>query len=341
MRTPNYKSSRLFSLFVLLFLAVTFSGCSAIGASMKAAPTLSHWGGLVSMDMEDLEKRYTNEYSKFVKVNGYNIHYQDRGQGNTIILMHGIFSSLQTWDAWIDELSKTHRVIALDMPGFGLTGGPPELNDFDEEHALAAFEKFVNKLNLRSVSLAGNSLGGYIAARYAAQNPGRVDKLILLDPFGYPQDTPWILGVGTFPPVAFVGNYIQPAWMVALNVAWVYGDSSRVRQEDYMRYVHMNLRPGAKPLYVKTLKMIEARAENFDPPPFNRIAAETLLMWGEDDAWVPLELADRWMADIPNAKLIVYPTAGHIPMEELPKETAKDALLFLQRGLQTFAARVE
>lgn len=341
MRTPHFKNSRLFPLLALLLLFAALSGCSAIGASMKASPTLSHWGGLISMDMEDLEKRYTNEYSKFVKVNGYNIHYQDRGQGDTIILMHGIFSSLQTWDTWIDELSKTHRVIALDMPGFGLTGGPPELDDFDEEHAIITFEKFVNKLNLRSVSLAGNSLGGYIAARYAAQNPGRVDKLILLDPFGYPQDTPWILSVGTFPPVAFVGNYIQPAWMVALNVSWVYGDSSRVSEDDYMRYVHMNLRPGAKPLYVKTLKMIEARAENFDPPPFNRITAETLLMWGEDDAWVPLELADKWMADIPKARLVVYPTAGHIPMEELPEETARDAVLFLQRGLERFASRAE
>jgi len=336
MHTPNYKNSRLISLLALLLLVVTFSGCSAIGASMKAAPTLSHWGGLISMDMEDLERRYTNEYSKFVKVNGYNIHYQDRGQGDTVILMHGIFSSLQTWDGWIEELSKNYRVIALDMPGFGLTGGPAELDDFDEEHALDAFSHFMNKLNLKSASLAGNSLGGYIAARYAAQNPDRIDKLILLDPFGYPQDTPWILSIGTFPPVAFVGNYIQPAWMVALNVAWVYGDSSCVSQEDYMRYVHMNLRPGAKPLYVKTLKMIEARAENFDPPPFNRITAETLLMWGEDDAWVPLELAEKWMADIPKTKLIVYPTAGHIPMEELPAETAKDAALFLRKGFGGF-----
>jgi pimeloyl-ACP methyl ester carboxylesterase len=330
MRITNTMKYCLLRLLALLLL-VTVSGCSAIGASMKAAPTLSHWGGLISMDMDNLKSQYTNEYSKFVKVNGYNIHYQDRGRGNTIILMHGIFSSLQTWDGWAEELSKTHRVIALDMPGFGLTGGPPELDDFDEEHALDAFGGFVNKLDLDTVSLAGNSLGGYIAARYAARNPGRVEKLILLDPFGYPQDTPWILSVGTFPPVAFIGNYIQPAWAVALNVAWVYGDSDRVDEEDYIRYVQMNLRPGAKPLYVKTLKMIEARAENFDPPPFGRITADTLLMWGGEDDWVPLKLADKWMADIPKTKLIVYPTAGHIPMEELPEETVKDAALFLQK----------
>lgn len=340
MRVAHDKNNRLLPLLALFLLVITLSGCSAIGASMKASPTLSHWGGLVSMDMDDLKTRYTNEYSKFVKVNGYNIHYQDRGQGDTVILMHGIFSALQTWDEWIEELSRTHRVIALDMPGFGLTGGPAELEDFDEEHALDAFEGFVNKLDLDTVSLAGNSLGGYIAARYAARNPSRVEKLILLDPFGYPQDTPWILSVGTFPPVAFIGNYIQPAWVVALNVAWVYGDSDRVDEEDYFRYVHMNMRPGAKPLYVKTLEMIEARAENFDSPPFNRITAETLLMWGEEDSWVPLELADKWMADIPQAKLVVYPTAGHVPMEELPEETARDAALFLRRGLGALAQRL-
>jgi len=340
MRVSEYSLPRLFPLLAILLVIVALSGCSPIGASMKASPTLSHWGGLVSMEMDDLKDRYTNEHSKFINVNGYNIHYQDRGQGDTVILMHGIFSALQTWDDWTEELSKTHRVIALDMPGFGLTGGPEELDDFNEEHALDAFEGFVNKLDLDTVSLAGNSLGGYIAARYAARHPGRVDKLILLDPFGYPQDTPWILSVGTFAPVAFVGQYIQPAWAVTLNLAWVYGDSDRIDDEDYFRYVHMNMRPGAKPLYIKTLKMIEARAENFDPPPFKRITAETLLMWGEDDAWVPLALSDKWMADIPQAKLVVYPTVGHIPMEELPEETVKDAALFLRRGLGALAQRL-
>ncbi|WP_417522108.1 hypothetical protein [Marinobacter sp.] len=54
MFTANYKNSRLLSLLVLLLFVVTLSGCSAIGASMKATPTLSHWDGLISMDMEDL-----------------------------------------------------------------------------------------------------------------------------------------------------------------------------------------------------------------------------------------------------------------------------------------------
>ena len=320
-------------LILFLSLIITISGCSAIGASMEATPTMSHWGGLTSMTMDDLKARYTNEHSEFVHINGYDIHYQERGSGETIILMHGIFSALQTWDGWAEELAKTHRVIALDMPGFGLTGAPEDLDSFTEADVLKTFEGFVNHLGVDHVSLAGNSLGGFLAAYYASEHPGRVKRLILLDPFGYPQDTPFLLSVGTFPPFAMVGNYVQPAWAVTIGVAWVYGDSDRITPESYRRYVHMNQRPGAKPLYMKTLELIEARADNQTPPAFDRITAETLLMWGEEDTWVPLELADKWRKDLPHAGLVVYPTVGHIPMEEMPEDTVRDASMFLRHGL--------
>lgn len=335
MRALHNKNLRLIPLLALLLLVLTTSGCAAIGASFKATPTMLHWGGLISMPMEDLTEMYTNEHSKFVSVNGYNIHYQDHGgDGPPVILMHGIFSALQTWDGWIEELTKTHRVIALDMPGYGLTGGPPNLEDFDEDHAMDAFEGFVNALGLDTVSLVGNSLGGYIAAGFASRNPARVDRLLLLDPFGYPQEPPWILGIGTLPPVAYIGQYMQPPWIVTLLVAWVYGDYDRVSEKDYFRYVHMNQRPGAKKLYIKTLQMIEAKAASLDPLPHERITAETLLMWGAEDLWVPLELSEKWLDDIEGSELIVYPTVGHVPMEELPKETVDDAARFLRRGLR-------
>lgn len=320
-------------LLLLLVLMAAVSGCSAIGASMTSTPTMSHWGGLISMEEEDLRARYTNEHSRFVNVNGYDIHYQDRGTGETVILMHGIFSALQTWDQWADELARTHRVIALDMPGFGLTGAPDDLDAFNEAELLATFEGFVETLGVNQVSLAGNSLGGFMAAHYAARHPGRVKRLILLDPFGYPQDTPWLLGLATMPPVSTIGSYIQPAWAVTLSVNWVYGDSDRITPESYSRYVHMNQRPGAKPIYMKTLEIIKARADNPEPPVFRNITAETLLMWGEEDTWVPLELSEYWLEDLPAAGLVVYPTVGHIPMEELPEDTARDAMTFLRQGL--------
>lgn len=329
----------LLVLLQLVWFGGALTGCSSIGSAMKASPTLANAMGVAEIPLEDLQEKYVNEDSKFIMVNGYNIHYRDVGEGPTVIMLHGIFSSLQTWDGWSKELRGTHRVIALDMPGFGLTGGPENLDDFNEQNIVNTVAKFIDELKLENFTLVGNSLGGFVAANIAAQYPGRVDKLILLDPFGYPQKTPWILDVGTSAPVSFIGQYIQPPLAVTLNLRWVYGDARRLRDEDVFRYVHMNQRTGAKPIYVKTLKIIKERSVNTDPLPFNRISAPTLLMWGEKDAWVPMDVSGQWLNDIPNSRLVKYSGVGHIPMEEIPEKTVQDAIRFLQEGLTPFASK--
>lgn len=325
--------------FLLLLQVFVASGCSSITAAMKASPTLANAMGVADIPMEYLEEKYVNEDSKFVEVNGYKIHYRDVGEGDTIVLMHGIFSALQTWDAWVDELRTKHRVITLDMPGYGLTGGPVNIEDFDAANIVNTFAEFVDKIELDHFTLVGNSLGGYVAASYAAQFSGRVDKLILIDPFGYPQDVPWLLHVATFYPFAMIGNFVQPPLAVTLGVRWAYGDSRRIRKNDLYRYVQMSQRPGAKPIYIKTLKMIEAQAASEDPLPFHQIKAPTLLMWGEADSWVPIELAQRWLNDVPTSRLISYPGLGHIPAEESPLGTVKDAKVFLEQGLEALSSK--
>lgn len=71
---------------------------------------------------EELKAKYTTPSSSFISVDGANLHYRDEGQGPAILLLHGTAASLNTWDGWATELSKSHRVLRLDLPGFGLTG---------------------------------------------------------------------------------------------------------------------------------------------------------------------------------------------------------------------------
>ncbi|TBW54764.1 alpha/beta hydrolase [Marinobacter halodurans] len=323
-------------LVLILLLLSGLSGCSSIGSAMKASPSLANATGFADIPMPYLEERYVNGQSRFMDVNGYHIHYRDQGKGDTIILLHGIFSALQTWDGWVDELSRTHRVITLDMPGYGMTGAPENPDDFDEANIVNTFAKFVERLDLDTFTLAGNSLGGFVAASYAAQYANRVDRLVLLDPFGYPQDTPWILSLGTSFPIQFLGQYVQPPVIITMTLRWAYGDPRRMKEKDVRRYVQMSQRPGARPIYMKTLEMVEERAENNAPLPFYRITAPTLLMWGEDDDWVPVDLAQRWLDDLPNVRLVTYPGVGHIPMEEVPEDTLKDLERFLSQGLDPF-----
>jgi hypothetical protein len=74
------------------------------------------------ISVDDLKKEYANEHSKFIEIDGMQVHYRIEGEGLPIVLIHGTASSLNTWDAWTAELTKTHKVIRMDLPAFGLTG---------------------------------------------------------------------------------------------------------------------------------------------------------------------------------------------------------------------------
>ncbi|MCP5160448.1 MAG: alpha/beta hydrolase [Hahellaceae bacterium] len=296
---------------------------------MRASPSLANAMGVTSIPLKDLKKQYTTKDSKWVKVNGLDIHYQDVGEGPVVVLVHGIMSSLQTWDGWIPELEKDHRVISLDVPGYGLTGAPENADDFNEAFLINTFAKFIDEIELERFSLAGNSLGGYISAQYASLYPDRVERLILLDPVAYPQPVPWIFELAIAPGVAQMGQLIQPPLFVTMTMNDVYGDPSRLTRYHQDRYVHMSQRPGAKAAYIKTIEMLVERSTTEMPMPFHRIKAPTLLMWGESDRWVPVALTKRWQEDIRDSQVLIYPGVGHMPMEEIPEKSVADAKAFL------------
>ncbi|ABC29318.1 predicted Hydrolase or acyltransferase (alpha/beta hydrolase superfamily) [Hahella chejuensis KCTC 2396] len=326
--------------FCLLFV-VGLSGCAGLKPSLKASPTLANALGVADIPLKELKKQYADKDSRFMEVDDLQIHYRDVGEGPTIVLLHGIMSSLHTWEGWIEELRKNYRVIALDLPGYGLTGGPEDADDFDEDYVYTRFSKFIRRLELTRFSLAGNSFGGYLSARYAAEHPEQVEKLILVDPVGYPQEhTPKVFDLATMPVVGTLANYVQPPFLVTRNVEQVYGDPKRISQDNLYRYVHMSQRPGARKIYVRTMRIMKEAAAEQRNLPFADIRSPTLLMWGEADRWVPIKLAERWRGDVRNIKFISYPDVGHVPMEEIAYQTVQDAIVFLS-DLQQAPTRSE
>ncbi|WP_416394842.1 alpha/beta fold hydrolase [Allohahella sp. A8] len=335
MTRPNQPISPVGSMTVatraLVTLGLLISLVLSIGCeSMKASQTFSNAIGFGGIPPVDLEEQYINEDSEFLEIRGMRIHYRDVGEGPVIILVHGIFSSLHTWDGWVEELRKSNRVITLDLPGFGLTGGPEDIEQFDVEFVYAVFKNFIQYMDAEHFTLAGNSFGGYLSARYAIDHPDKVDRLILIDPSGYSHgDRPLVFKMASTPVVSSIMKVFQPPFMITRNVKRNYGDPEKLTKENLYRYVHMAQRQGAKPLYVKTLQMLgEDKAKTTDMS-FSGVKAPTLLMWGEADAWTPLKLSERWMADLRNVKLITYPDVGHMPMEEIPFQTVSDAITFL------------
>ena len=138
--------------------------------------------------LNELKIKYANSSSSFIAVNGMDVHFRDEGlQTDTIpiVLIHGTGASLHTFNAWSDRLKKSHRIIRMDLPAYGLTGPFPDGN-YTMAHYTTFLKDFLTALNIKQCVLAGNSLGGAIAWNFTLEQPSMVTKLILIDASGYP-----------------------------------------------------------------------------------------------------------------------------------------------------------
>ena len=276
-------------------------------------------------EMEYLTERYTDEESKFIDIQGMKVHYKIEGQGPTIILLHGTASSLHTWDVWTRVLKDSFKVIRLDLPAYGLTGPNPE-RKYGFEFYRNFLQEFMNKLGVESCILGGNSFGGNLAWQMAVHFPERIDKLILVDASGYPtEELPAIFKLARNPILSKVIKNLTPRSLIEKNVLEVYHNDSKVTQALIDRYFELTLREGNRDAFID-----RANTEFIDES--NRISeiqCPTLILWGQHDSWTPLQWAYQFEEAIKNSRLIVYPDAGHVPMEEIPLKTVYDLQSFL------------
>ncbi|MBY0423645.1 MAG: alpha/beta fold hydrolase, partial [Parvularculaceae bacterium] len=179
-------------------------------------------------DPARLEARYATPADRFIEVDGVRVRVRVEGPETAppIVLLHGFTFSLESWDAWARELSRTRRVIRYDLAGHGLTGPDPQKRYANEQRA-AFHIKVMDALGVARADLAGNSLGGLVAWRVAAAHPERVGKLVLVDAGGYP-----INGVGdapvTAPPpvAAFLLTAPKAGVETAMRALW--GDPGKI-----------------------------------------------------------------------------------------------------------------
>jgi pimeloyl-ACP methyl ester carboxylesterase len=286
--------------------------------------------GIGTLPLHWLEARYTKEESRFITVDGVRIHYTDEGEGPVLVLLHGVLASLHTWDGWVKALHGHYRIIRLDIPGFGLSGSMPA-GQYNPDIAVAFLEKVRIALGLDYFHMAGNSMGGLLSWLYAARYPQHVHKLILLDPVGYEQPLPGIMKLVSTPLLGNISRLVAPLFLVNLNVREVYGDVRRITPGTVRRYHHLLLREGNRDTMVEVFRAFR-RMHKKNPltAEIPLVRSEILLIWGARDRWVPPAHIERWLEDAPHLQLRVYPGVGHVPMEEVPAQSASDAHRFLQ-----------
>lgn len=285
---------------------------------------------LQPVDSCPIRAKYQLERSAYLEVDGLRLHYTVEGQGPNLLLLHGVMASLHTWDGWVEQLKRHYRITRFDLPGFGLSDHLRDPAHYTPEHSCNLLEKVLDKLQIESFHLAGNSLGGFLGWYYAAHRPERLEKLILIDPIAYPQEVPFVIDLVAFPGIGPIARRFSPRILVERNIRQVYGDPRQITSQIVDRYYELMMRANNRFAMVETFRRISAWAR--DPhlsKAVSKVRCPTLLMWGERDRWVPKRLIARWQQDIPQLELKLYPGVGHMPMEEIPLETARDAHAFL------------
>ena len=138
-------------------------------------------GTYLDLSRDTLEAKYAIGESEFLDLkDGSRIHYRDEGDlyKPAIILLHGFNGSLFNFERMVPFLSKEYRLISLDLPGFGLTGAVPSM-DYSTQNSILVINKLTSYLGVEKFSIAGNSMGGGIAWRYALENPEKTQSLII------------------------------------------------------------------------------------------------------------------------------------------------------------------
>jgi pimeloyl-ACP methyl ester carboxylesterase len=272
--------------------------------------------------VESLVPRWAPPPSDFMDLKGQLVHYRDEGPRNDptpLVLIHGTAASLHTWQGWVGALRARKRVITFDLPGFGLTGpftGAYPRDDYRAD-TLARFTlDLLDALHVQRFAIGGNSLGGEVAWRVAAQAPERVERLILVDATGYafvPEHLPVGFQVARIPVFNRLSEFLTPRTLVEDSVKDVYGDPSRVTGALVDRYFEMMTREGNRRALNLRLRQIDS---DLAPERIRTLKLPTLILWGARDRLVPPVNAEHFHQDIAGSQRVVFPGLGHVPQEE-------------------------
>jgi 4,5:9,10-diseco-3-hydroxy-5,9,17-trioxoandrosta-1(10),2-diene-4-oate hydrolase len=265
-----------------------------------------------------------------VRVGKAGIYLYDAGKGPAVVLLHGFNHHAEAFVRNIAPLADAgHRVIALDLPGFGRSGMP------EMSYSLRGYSDFVARLldalDIERANIVGNSMGGAIALSFALDRPERVITVTGVDPAGMFEAVPKMWAFAATPVARFLMRpFLGHPRLLAESHRRAYHDPTLSSPLQVDRIAEAYLQPGYR-------DHILAMAESMFTAPdeellWNRLPnmePSTLIMWGRQDRTLPLRHAYRAAQRIPNAELIVYESCGHLPMYERSEEFNRDLIAFV------------
>lgn len=270
---------------------------------------------------------------EFVDVGGVRLYYYaagSRGVGEPIVFIHGFPTSSHLWNGVVPLVPRGHRVVVLDLLGYGRSDPPSGQELSIRAHADRVVALF-DALGINYAVLVGHELGGGIAQSMAIRFPARVSRLCLINTVAFDN---WpgreVKFVRATMPLT---RYLPAAWLLSMFRAdllrgYVAGERGSHSIEQYVRLFSTEAGRSALIAHLSALDPGETRAME---PRLKDVVAPTAIVWGAEDSFLSPEIGRRLAAAIPGATLDVIPGVRHFTPEDAPERVATTIAQLLER----------
>lgn len=269
----------------------------------------------------------TNQYNH-LDLHGDRVAYRDVGDGDALLLIHGMAGSSATWDAVIPALARRYRIIAPDLPGHGDSDKPRG------DYSLGAFAAFLrdllDEIGIDKVTVIGQSLGGGVAMQFTYQHPDYCERLVLIGSGGLGPDVNWMLRFLAAPGAELILPVIAPKPVLRVGEtvrSWAASAGIRSPRADQTWRAYTSLSDAAtRRAFLRTLRaVVDHRGQAVSALNRLYLNAElpTQLIWGDKDNIIPVAHGIAAHEAIPGSRLEILPGVGHYPHAEAPDEVVR------------------
>lgn len=260
---------------------------------------------------------------KFMELHGDRVAYRDAGQGEVLLLIHGMAGSSATWRAVLPQLAKKYRVIAPDLLGHGESDKPRG------DYSLGAFavwlRDLLDELGVARATVVGQSLGGGVAMQFVYQHPDYCERLVLISSGGLGPDVGVILRLLSAPGAEFVLPIVAPKPVLAVGnkvKSWLSGAGIQSPRGAELWSAYSSLAdPKTRQSFLRTLRsVVDYRGQAVSALNRLKLRADLPVMaiWGEQDNIIPVTHAYAAQAARENSRLEILPGVGHFAQVEAP-----------------------